>query len=182
MPPRRRDTPTPALESLSGAEHATVLTALLAAHPQLRPDAEQAAEQVLAGASTDAVADEVAWALQEIPLEELAGRCGRIRGRGYVHEDEAAWELVHEVIDPFLMDLRRRAGLGLANAAATIAIGIVTGLYQARNPEEGTVVAYAGPHALSELADEVINEAVGLGLALPKEASERHWPEWPSLS
>lgn len=178
MPVRRRPEPTPTLDALTGAERGAVLAELLAAHPDLQPDAELAAEQLLANAAIDTVAEEVAWALREIPIEDLAGRCGRIRGRGYVDENEAAWELVHETIEPFLTDVRRRAGLGLADAAAAIAAGIAAGVYQVRDPEDGTVVAYAGPDTLNDLVDEVINEATRLGLALPEGAADRYWAEW----
>ncbi len=179
--PRRREPPIPVLDALTGTEPATVLAELLASHPDLRPEAEQVARQLLGDAAVEAVADDVAWALEAIPLEDLAGRAGRVRGRGYVHENEAAWELIGEVIEPFLTDLSRRAGLALMDAAAAIAIGIVAGLYQTREPEDGTVVAYAGPDALTELADEVINEATKLGVALPPDAADHYWPEWSSL-
>jgi hypothetical protein len=119
----------------------------------------------------------VAWALEELPLDALAMRSGRIRGRGYVHETDAAWELLEESIEPFLADLRRRAILGL-DAAADVAAGIVAGLYRCREPEDGTVVAYAGPDSLSELADEVINEANRLGLVLTPDIAERLWHYW----
>jgi hypothetical protein len=107
---------------------------------------------------------------------------GPIRGRGYVHESEAAWELLGEAIESFLTDLRRRAGLRLVGAAAAVAIGIVAGLYQARDSEDGTVVAYAGEDALAELAGEVFNETTRLGVAIPVEAAATHWPQWTSLS
>lgn len=178
MPVRRRPEPTPTLDALTGSERGAVLGELLTAHPDLRAEAERAAKQLLAESAIEAVAEEIAWALREIPLEDLAGRCGRIRGRGYVDENEAAWELVHEAIEPFLTDLRRRAGLGLADAAAAIAAGIVAGLYQLRDPQDGTVVGYAGSDALSDLAGEVISEATRLGLVLPEEAADRYWAEW----
>lgn len=181
MPTRRREPPSPALDALRGAEYATVLAELLASHPDLRPEAEQVAQGLLGAVADEAVADDVAWALEAIPLEDLAARAGRVRGRGYVHESEAAAELIGEVIEPVLTDLSRRAGLGLMDAAAAIVTGIVAGVYQAREPVDGTVVAYAGPDALTELADEVINEAIKLGVALPPDAADRYWPEWSSL-
>ncbi|MFV1988965.1 MAG: hypothetical protein ACC682_16970 [Gemmatimonadota bacterium] len=181
MPPGRREVGTPALDALSGTEHAKVLAKLLISHPDLRPEAELAARRLLDMATVECIADEVVWALRDIPLEDLAGRVGPIRGRGYVNENEAAWELLGEVIESFLTDLRRRAGLRLVSAA-TVAIGIVAGLYQARNSEDGTVVAYAGEDALTELADEVFNETTRLGVAIPVEAAEAHWPQWASLS
>lgn len=177
MPPRRRPPPTSALDALSGAEHARILVELLTSHPELRSEAEDAARRLLDDASVDAIAGSVACALEELPLDALAMRSGRIRGRGYVHETEAAWEILEEAVEPFLADLRRRAMLGL-DAAADVAAGIVAGLYRCREPEDGTIVAYAGPDSLSELADQVINEANRLGLLLSPDVAERLWPDW----
>ncbi len=73
--------------------------------------------------------------------------------------------------------MRRRAILGL-DAAADVAAGIVAGLYRCREPENGTVVAYAGPDSVSELADEVMNEANKLGVVLPPEIADQFWPDW----
>ena len=104
-------------------------------------------------------------------------RSGRIRGRGYVHETEAAWEILSEAVEPFLADLRRRASLGL-DAAVAVAAGIVAGLYRCREPEDGTVVAYAGPDSLSELADEVMDEASKVGVVLSPDVADQFWPDW----
>lgn len=164
---------------LSGAEHASVLDELLTLHPDLRPVAEDAARRLLGDSSIEAVADSVARALEELPLDALATRSGRIRGRGYVHETEAAWEILNDAVEPFLGDLRRRASLGL-EAAGAIAAGIVAGLYRCRAPKDGTVVAYAGPDSLSEFADEVMDEANKLGIVLPPDVADRCWPDWSS--
>jgi hypothetical protein len=90
MPTRRRPPPTTALDALSGAEHTRILAELLHSHPELRSEAEDAARRLLDDASVDAIAESVASALEEPPLDALAMRSGRIRGRGYVHETEAA--------------------------------------------------------------------------------------------
>lgn len=177
MATRRRPPPTPALDALSGAEHARILAELLTSHPELRSEAEDAARRLLDEASVDAIAESVAWALEELPLDALAMRSGRIRGRGYVHETDAAWELLEEAVEPFLADLRRRAILGL-DAAVDVAAGIVAGLYRCREPEDGTIVAYAGPDLLSELADQVMNDANRLGVVLSPDVAELLWPDW----
>lgn len=179
MPARRpKRAPTPTLDALTGDEHARVLAALLDAHPDLRQEAEAAARYLLGAETVDGVAEDVAWALDAIPLEDLAGRSGRVRSRGYVHENEAAWELIGEAVEPFLTDLRRRAGLGLIDAAAAVAAGIVSALYRSRHPEDGTVVAYAGPDAVGELADETLREAARLGVDLLPQTADELWPEW----
>ncbi len=177
MPTRRRPPPTPALDALSGTEHSRILAQLLTSHPELRSEAEDTARRLLDDASVDAIAERVASALEELPLHALAMRSGRIRGLGYVHETDAAWEILEEAVEPFLVDLRRRASLGLG-AAVAVAAGIVAGLYRCREPEDGTVVAYAGPDSLSELADQVVDEANQLGVELSPDVADQFWPDW----
>lgn len=181
MTAHRRRPATPALDMLSAAEHAYVLAGLLEAHSELRSEAEQAARALLASVVIDDVADAVRSSLEAIPLNDLAARSGRIRGRGYVDETEAAWELVNEAMEPFRADLRRRTGLGLTDAAAALAVGIIAGLYRIREPEDGTVLAYAGPDAPSEFASEIIREASQVGIVLPTDSSSRFWPDWFEL-
>jgi hypothetical protein len=62
-----------------------------------------------------------------------------------------------------------------------VAVGIVAGLYRVRKPEMGTVFAYAGEDAPSELAASVIERAEKLGLAIPIDAAETHWSDWDDL-
>jgi hypothetical protein len=104
-----------------------------------------------------------------------------VPGRGYVDETEAAWELVEESIEPFRSDLDRRAAVGLLDAAANLAVGIVAGLYRARDPEMGTVLAYAGEGAPAELAEGTLDRAAKLGVGVPDDAPGAHWPRWSDL-
>ena len=142
MPTRRRPPPTPALDALSGTEHSRILTQLLTSHPELRPDAEDAARRLLGDASVEAVAESVAWAFEELPLDALAMRSGR--GRGYLHETEAALEILSEAVEPSLADLRRRASLGL-DAEVAVAAGIVAGLTDVVSPRTGPSSPTQGP-------------------------------------
>jgi len=169
------------LDVLTPEERAAVLDELLAERPLLRARAEQAARRLLASVTVEDIAAAVSSALTGLALEDLAARAGRVRGRGYVHETDAAWELVHEVVDPFLADVRRREGLGLLGAAGGVATGIVAGLYDARDPEDGSVLAYAGPDSPCALADEVLREAGRLGVEIPDDAPVRWWPRWTHL-
>lgn len=120
-------------------------------------------------------------ALLSIPLDALGARAGRTRGGGYVHEVDAAWELVEEAIEPLRSDLERRATLGSVDAAATLAVGTVAGLYRVRVPEAGTVLAYAGEDTPSELASGVLELAAKLGVEIPPSSAEDHWPDWTDL-
>jgi hypothetical protein len=172
---------TSILGVLTPPERAVVLEQLLATNRDLVAEAEQAAHRLLASVDADEVADEVSDALTCIELDDLAARAGRVRG-GYVHETDAAWQLVEEAIEPFVADVRRRAGIGLLDATGSVAAGILAGLYAVRDPEGGSVLAYAGPDAPGELADEVLREADRLGLEIPKarlSGGGRNGPIWP---
>ncbi|MAT03452.1 MAG: hypothetical protein CL424_00155 [Acidimicrobiaceae bacterium] len=169
------------LGSLDPAERGVVLDRLLIVHPELHGDAERLATDLLVAVSVERVASEVEAALVWISLDALAARSGRMLGRGYVHESEAAWELVNEAIEPFRADLDRRAALGLLDAAANLAVGTVAGVYRVREPEEGTVLAYAGEDTPTDLAEEFLDRAAKLGVALPDDAAESHWPGWSDL-
>jgi hypothetical protein len=95
-----------------------------------------------------------------------------------VHENDAAWEIVQEAVEPFLADVRRRALLGLSGLAAVVATGVVAGLYLVDPPDDGSVLAYAGPDVPGELADAVLDEAERLGLSIDPGAPERYWLRW----
>ena len=168
-----------ALSALAGTEHQAVLAALLEAHPDLRDEAERAARELLDMVSINEVAASVACALEQFSLDDLGVRAGRTRGRGYVHETDAAWELVSETIEPFRADLTRRANIGLNAAAATLATGIIAGLYAVRHPADGTVLAYAGEDTPEQLAEEILHLATSLNIELPSHA-HKHWPQWTS--
>ena len=166
---------------MTPGERGQVLAALVAERPELAVEAERLAAELLSAASIGEVADEVALALLSIPLDALGARAGRTRGRGYVHEVDAAWELVEEAIEPFRSDLERRATLGSVDAAATLAVGTVAGLYRVRSPKSGTVLAYAGEDAPIELAGGVLEFAARLGVEVPTGSADDHWPDWADL-
>lgn len=169
------------LGSLTPVERGEVLDALVVAHPELEAEAERLAGEQLSSVSIEQVTSDVEAAMVWIPLDALAARAGRVRGRGYVDETEAAWELVDEAIEPFRSDLTRRAGLGLLDAAGSLAVGIVAGLHRVRDPEMGTVLAYAGEDAPSELAAGVVDLAARLGVDVLEDAAESYWPSWEDL-
>jgi hypothetical protein len=167
----------PVYDHLDAAERVQVLTALIEEQAPLLADAECHAHALLAGASIEAVADEVTDALEDIPLEDLASRAGRQPGLGYVHEGEAAMWLVEEAVEPFVDDLRRRASLGMHEAAIRITLGVLTGLYRCQDAVDGSVLAYAGPDTPGELAHWVQREASEAGLALPSEDVAIAYPD-----
>ena len=105
---RPRRGPTPALDRLTTDEQGQLLGELLAARPELVSEAERLALARLATVDAGEVAEDVERMLREADANQLAYRAGRVRGRGYVHENEAASEILEELLQPELDDLTRR--------------------------------------------------------------------------
>jgi hypothetical protein len=164
----RKPHPTPALDKLEGWECNLVLTELLALHPELTEEAEHIALALLADIDADEVAESIEAELRAADLDQLASRAGRVRGRGYVHENEAAAEILEELLQPALDDLARRASLDLGNAAGRIGLGLLRGISRCRDAVEmGTVLAYAGPDVVDDLAQSVELVMAKVNVRLP---------------
>jgi hypothetical protein len=98
---------TAALESLSAVERASILGALLRAHPELLAEAELLAAGFLFQEDRHAVAEDVADELRALHLSQLADRAGPQWGGGYIDPHEAADEMLDEIVQPYLEDLDR---------------------------------------------------------------------------
>lgn len=165
--------PAPNLERLTGDERGQLLGELLIVHPELIDETERLALATLAIIDVDKVAESLEWALREAKVDQLAHRTGRVRGRGYVPENEAAYEILEELLQQELDDLSRRAALGLHDAARQMALGLLRGLANCRDGvEDGTVLAYAGPDVTDDLAWSVRDALGKAGLNLPDDVLE----------
>jgi len=168
---RLRQSPTPALTSLTADERGQLLDELLLAHPELVDDAEHRARALLAMADAGTVAASFQRTLREADAEQLALRAGRVFGRGYVEVGEAACEILEELLQPELDDLARRAKLGLDDAALQIGLGLLQGLAECRTAvTDGTVLAYAGEDVTDELAWAVCSAVARAKVTLPDDA------------
>ena len=176
---KRGVTPTPALEQLTTAERAQLLGEMLLGHPELVNQAENGARALLAVADADEVAESIEWTLRGADTDQLAFRAGRVYGRGYVHENEAASEILGELLHPDLDDLARRAALGLHDVASQIGLGLLLGLARCRTAvEDGTVLAYAGPDVTDDLAWSVFDALTKAEVSLPDDAPDRLPSDW----
>lgn len=130
-------TPTSVLSACDDAERASVLAALVEHDPSLRQRAEEFARRHLATVEIPAVADTVTDALLQLGTEDLANRAGP-RRHGYVEPNEAAWQLLEQVLDPWIDDLNRRAQLGLHGAAVDLGNALLHALVCAEERAEQT--------------------------------------------
>lgn len=179
---KRGRTPTLALDRLTNTERGQLLSELLLAHPDLVDQAENRALAILAVADADEVAESIEWTLREADADQLALRAGQNYGRGYVHENEAASEILEELLQPDLDDLARRGALGLHDVASQIGLGLLRGLARCRTAvEDGTVLAYAGPDVTDDLAWSVYDALTRAKVSLPDGASDSLPTEWGRL-
>lgn len=168
---------TPALDRLRPEEQAEVLGDLLRRDPERRGVAEQAAMALLRDVSAHDVAEQVSCRLMALGLEDLAARAGRVPG-GYVHETDAACQLIEESLAPVEADLRRCIELDLQREAEQTLLGLVVALHRCARPLDGTVLAYAGPDTPAEHAAWMVTQAARSGIELNAGDIEELCPGW----
>lgn len=168
------------LKELTAQEKADLLDRLLAAQPQLRAQAETLAVERMASGGHAETADEVESALRYLGVDELSGRAGYRPGLGYVHECEAADEILDEALEPFLTDLDRRARLGLVTAATQLAVGILDGLHRCRDGGGESLLEYS-PDFPAERAADVIDRCRRHGIILPVAELLDLTPDWGAM-
>lgn len=171
---------TSVLATLSASEKATVLDEVLAVRPELRELAETHAARLMSTEDRCAVANDVAATLRGLDIEELNGHAGYRPGRGYVHEVEAADEILDEALAPFLRDLERRAALDMRTAAVEIAVGILLGLYECRDGGSETLLEYSPDYA-DERATDVVDQCAKRGIELPRAELLDLLPAWRTM-
>lgn len=170
-------TPTPTLDRLRPEEQAELLPALLAAHPELAETLEALALAQIRDVDADELAEHLHERLVDLPLTELAARAGKQPG-SYVHETDAANEIITEALAPYEHDLWRAAALDLTDVARTVLLGIVTALHRCRDAPDGTVLAYAGPDTPLEHAAWLAHQAHAAGIDLDPEELDARCPDW----
>jgi len=181
------------LDRLKPEEAATVLQRLLAAHPALRAEAGQIANALLGEVSFEDVAWEIETAARALDLDALNSRAGSHRW-GYEDPTEAAWELLEEIVEPFLEDMKRQAELRSAAKALEICKGVVLGLYRVRHePNGSTVLGWATDFAVQTAMSALEMWSTGGGgtwkvrrqrrerPAFPQAFVAEYVPEWDSL-
>jgi hypothetical protein len=173
-------TSTPALDRLRPREQAALLPELLATHPEIAEALEALALAWVRDVDADVLAGELEERLNDLPLNELAARAGKQPGY-YVHETDAANEIVAEGLAPFEEDLWRASALNLHDVAQTVLLGIVAGLHRCCDAPDGTVLAYAGPDTPFEHATWLIDQALEAGINLDPDEVESRCPDWTLL-
>ena len=166
------------LDLLTGEEASAVLRELLSSHPELLPDARQAANALLATVSFADIAKRVFDALLALDWDDVDA--GPSPG-GYVEPSEAVWEAIEKAVSPYFHDLERRVRLRREDEATELCKGIVLGLYCAEQ-RRFELLEYA-EDCPSQLATRalVIWQRRRRNYALPRTFVEKFTPGWDRL-
>jgi hypothetical protein len=151
---------------LTDAEKAAVLDELMADDVELERRVEQAGRRLLATVTRGRVASAIAEALLALDQDDLAAHAGRTR-YGYVEPTEAAWQLLEQVIEPWLEDLARRASLGLEKAPRQLGLGILEALDRVggHTGNDELLLSWA-PDFPGEAAGSVLRALTDVGIEL----------------
>jgi hypothetical protein len=96
-----------------------------------------------------------------LEVEEVWDRAGPKR-HGYVDPGEAADEMVEEVVEPFLQELRKYQKLGMRAQANQTCMGLLLGLYRFERESRSEFKDWAGdaPIAFAEAVIDAWQEGV----------------------
>lgn len=160
------------LDKMSPGEQTEILRTLLERHPELRGEAEAEAVEMMSTPSEEDVAEDVFDAISSLSIEALNGRAGK-QPFGYIEPGEAAWEILEEAMEGFVADMKRRAELGLAEAATVTCCGIVLGLHRAEHAGSKELLEWA-PDFPSEAACNAVAELMRSFPAKARESVRAH--------
>jgi len=183
--PKQRRQKSDVLEKLCGEEAAQIVHALMQRHPDLREEAIELATALVAAVDARKLGSELGQRLLSLDIFDLSNRASREPWR-HVEATESAYETLEEVLAPYVNDLERRIDLGLEEAARATCLGIVLGLYHARDPSDDSLLAHAPDFCEGEasfVVDLLANQSGrlhGARWSLP-EGSRDLLPEWDGL-
>jgi len=171
------------LEALDAPEAKRLLGALLDKRPELLADVAALADAKLGAVTVEDVAEDVAFALGELGVEDVWEHSGAQSDGSYVEPSEAASTVVEEALSPFVEDLARRIGLGREGEALAVCQGTLLGLYRvaqaASEGEAGFLDGY-GPDCIRDTAGFVI-ETWKRGGTRAGSGSARRVRDWAAM-
>ena len=132
------------IDQLSPEEALEVLKALIREDESLVNKIEPIAHEILSDIDKEEIASAVYLELDSLDVEELWDRSGRTR-HGYVEPHEMASEMIDEVLEPFLENLKRYNQLPFREQSKSMCMGIIKGLYQFDKESQNDFVDWAMP-------------------------------------
>lgn len=117
------------IDRLSPEDALVVLRILASDDEQIAARIAEIALVHLSHVKWEEVAHELYEELEFLEVEEVWDRAGSTR-EGYVEPSEAAEEMVGEVVEPYLEELKKLGALGMSAEANQMCKGLLFGLYR----------------------------------------------------
>lgn len=142
------------IEQLTPADASEILHALASSDEKLAARITEMALARIQQVDIEEVAAVLYDELEALEVEEVWARAGRKR-HGYVETGEAAYQMIEEVLTPFLEDLARYQKLGLRDEANRMCEGLLLGFYLFQHESTSTFKDWA-PDAPLNFAETVM--------------------------
>jgi hypothetical protein len=117
------------IDHLSPGDALAILKILAREDDRLAAHVAEVATSYLSSVDPEEIAFGLYEELEALEVEEVWDRAGPTR-HGYVEPQDASSEMVAQVIEPFLQEMRRYAQMGLQAQAKQACIGLLLGLYR----------------------------------------------------
>lgn len=147
--------PIKVIEQLSPSEALDILKVLAEGDEAIAARIAEIATERMSQVDPDAVAFELYTELSLLEVEEVWDRAGPSR-HGYVHPTEAADEMVQEIMEPYLDEIRKLHRLKMNWQANRLCMGLLLGLYQFEQESDSEFLDWA-PDVLSSFAWTVLD-------------------------
>lgn len=142
------------IEQLSPADASAILHALATGDEALSSRIAEMALARIQQVDVEEVAAALYDELEALEVEEVWERAGRKR-HGYVETGDAAYQMIEEVLTPFLADLARYQKLGLRDEANRMCEGLLLGFYRFEHESTSSFKDWA-PDAPINFAETVM--------------------------
>jgi len=121
--------PREIIDQLSSDQALAILKTLAASNEQLARRIAKMGMAYLSKVDMEEVAAALYDELDALEVEEVWDRSGKTR-HGYVDTSEAAYQMIEEIIEPYLERLEKHEKLGMSTEANKLCMGLLLGLYQ----------------------------------------------------
>ena len=171
---------TAALESLPAVERASILGALLRAHPELLAEAELLAAGFLSQEDRPAVAEDVADELRALHLSQLADRGGPQWDAVTLTPTRPRTRCCARLCSHIWRTSSDAPGSGRSRPHGRSGLDVLMGLYAGRDEDDNDrVLTHAGtPDAVDNLGSQAIRTMKNAGLDVPEDWLGDTCPAW----
>ncbi len=148
---------TPILDTLDGERARIVLYQLIRDDPSLAPHAEAIARTLLERVEIQRVADALSSEIEAIKIEEIWDSSGRQRDGPYIYPSERAYEMIEEILEEYMLELRSYAERGMAEVGREYCKGIILGLWHIQTDSHADILDEL-PDGITDFIETVIEE------------------------